>query len=199
MPIRSTGFDERKAARKIFGIFNQLPGLGWKYQLVFVLGNGYQTSEEDQASIISEAKSCSDMILSQVEDTYMTLMLKEISGFYWITKAFNTSSHSLKWIVKIDDDVLMHPWKFEEILFGKSFMTQKLICKVQEKEPLRNPESKWYVPYFMYPNETYPKYCNGPSYTMSVPSVALILELFTKTFRDSTIWFEDLYFTGTVT
>ncbi|NXD74757.1 B3GT1 galactosyltransferase, partial [Eolophus roseicapillus] len=33
--------------------------------------------------------------------------------------------------------------------------------------PLRSKAYKWYVPYEVYPNATYPPYCAGPAYVLS--------------------------------
>ena len=61
-----------------------------------------------------------------VEDTYHTVVYKLISAFKWIMDASKYNGSKLKWILKLDDDVLLdinELKQFTENLQEKDFST----------------------------------------------------------------------------
>ena len=56
-------------------------------------------------------------LYSVVEDTYHTVVYKELSAFKWIDQASTVSDvNNLKWILKVDDDVLLNIGKLKQFL-----------------------------------------------------------------------------------
>ena len=76
-----------------------------------------------------------------MEDTYHTVGLKLLSAFKWINKASSQPNSKLKWILKLDDDVLLNV----DMLMNHLKVQENLIhCPVYERAtPFRDPNSKW--------------------------------------------------------
>jgi hypothetical protein len=84
----------------------------------------------------------------------------------------------VKYIFKTDDDSYLHIQNLYLHLFQeestKSSTTdnQKSIdywgeCKKEQVEPLRSNDNKWAVSYELYPEQFYPKYCQGAGFALS--------------------------------
>lgn len=172
-----------------------------KYKVIFVIGTAFDTTNKDWKAWQVENKKYKDMILTQAEDSYMALIMKEVSAFYWVWKSHqgHGSKSQLKWIIKMDDDILLNGSQLEKILIKSSDQLGKkhFICKSYPSKPWRDPSSKWYIPYFIYPkDEAYPSYCAGPMYIFTVPALGSMLDLFELHFKDNFMWMEDTYLTG---
>ena len=67
--------------------------------------------------------------ISEVNDNYHTVGLKLLSAFKWIKEAFKLSK--LKWILKLDDDVLLNVEKLlKHIKEYESHKSTTLYCSV---------------------------------------------------------------------
>ena len=94
---------------------------------------------------------------SAVEDNYHTVGFKLISAFNWIFDASNaTEDSNLKWILKMDDDVLLNTKELKNYIdgIGKND-TESIHCRVytkakairEKKTPAKEKKllEKWYV------------------------------------------------------
>ena len=52
-----------------------------------------------------------------------------------------------------------------------------------------------YTPWYLYPEISYPQYCYGPMYILSVPAIRTLTKLFEQDFQHF-LWLEDVYLTG---
>ena len=79
--------------------------------------------------------------VTEVEDTYHTVGLKLLSAFKWIYKASGQPNSKLKWILKLDDDVLLNV----NMLMNQLKVQENVIhCPVYERAtPFRDANSKW--------------------------------------------------------
>ena len=81
--------------------------------------------------------------ITDVHDSYHTVGFKLLSAFKWINEASKISKP--KWILKLDDDVLLNVEKLKNILQNFEAHKQNIIyCNVYNVvEPFRDPDSKW--------------------------------------------------------
>ena len=111
-------FDNRKAIRQSWGKPKKKSGNGFKFKTLFVInfdtyGNIRHFLMKIR-KIQNENRKFRDLIITKVEDNYKTVGLKLLSSFYWLSLLKMPSS--LKWIVKLDDDVIVNVSKLEEYL-----------------------------------------------------------------------------------
>ncbi|CAL1532983.1 unnamed protein product [Lymnaea stagnalis] len=60
-------------------------------------------------------------------------------------------------------------------------------------QPMRSTGSKWYTPYDVFKEDTYPNYVSGTAYAMTSLASRLLFE---ASLRLPTFWLEDIYVTG---
>ena len=81
------------------------------------------------------------------EDTYNTVILKQINAFHWVLTAYaqwqNVSK--LKWVIKMDDDVVVSPTNLQNILDDNVQNAEKevILCREMAGRPIRSPDNKW--------------------------------------------------------
>ena len=78
-----------------------------------------------------------------VEDNYQMVVFKLVSAFKWIMDASKYNGNKLKWILKLDDDVLLNVEKLKQFL-ETIHENDFIYCRVFPKEwqvPLR--KNKW--------------------------------------------------------
>ena len=117
---------------------NKLNDLKYKYKLLFLIGLNAKY-EERFDKIFNESSKCNDLIIQKREDTYTSTSLKMLSSLYWISQIHQNSK--LKWIVKIDDDVLLNVKKLDSYLDTviKNESTERIHCRVYYGiKPMRN-------------------------------------------------------------
>ena len=74
-----------------------------------------------------------------MEDNYHTVGFKLVSGFSWISNASNaTEDSNLKWILKMDDDVLLNTQELKNYI-GEigSNKTDSIHCRVYKNSKTR--------------------------------------------------------------
>ena len=83
-----------------------------------------------------------DMLMPNVEDNYHTVGLKLLSSFDWIT---SLNLPNLKWVVKLDDDVIANHTRLDEhLVYHQKSGNDKIHCVVTKNaKPFRKPKAKW--------------------------------------------------------
>ncbi|GAU94396.1 hypothetical protein RvY_06176 [Ramazzottius varieornatus] len=164
----------------------------YNFRVVFILGNPHNASL--QRSIVIENGQYRDIVQEDFRDVYQNLTLKEAAALRWTAQY----CPSAKFVVKVDDDVVVKPWFFAEILQRKKASKDipRIFCQVfGNSKPSRDPHSKWYAPTEVYRATWYPRYCSGPIRIMTAEAVPLLLEGIKSV---PFLWLEDVYFSGLV-
>ena len=85
--------------------------------------------------------------MKETEDTYSTVILKEVSAFQWIQDSYDAhrTTSKLKWVIKMDDDVIINPSNLQKVLlqFQDDVKHKTILCRKAVQKPHRNPSSKW--------------------------------------------------------
>ena len=113
----------------------------YKYKLLFLIGLNANYKESFE-KIFNENSKNNDLIIQKREDTYNSTSLKMLSSLYWISQINQNSK--LKWIVKIDDDVLLNFERLDSYLNTviENESTERIHCRVYYGiKPMRN--GKW--------------------------------------------------------
>ena len=82
--------------------------------------------------------------LTESEDSYYTVIIKEINAFNWVLRAHKSSS-KLKWVMKLDDDVILNIHRLQTLLKSHEEDVDKnrILCREIRARPIRKPSSKW--------------------------------------------------------
>jgi Galactosyltransferase len=132
---------------------------------LFVLG---LSDNETMRFVVNEATVFGDIIVEDFVDSYMNLTLKTAFAMKHFLKHFSDS----KYFFKIDDDVLLNPRNLFTFLNDKSVPRNAILGrKGLSVYPHRDRENKWYIPYWLYGNDSFPNYIDGPAYLIPGMSV----------------------------
>lgn len=157
--------------------------------LLFVVGR--TESQIINEAVQNESLLNGDMVVLPVRDTYKNLTLKWIHGIRW---AIAHCGDSAKFIVKIDDDMLVNVYRFRDWIRTHLNATPGLWCRIYNNtKPIRDARSKWYVSPQEYAPSIYPDYCVGWAYIMPTAVAGILSEASEVV---PLFWVEDVYFTG---
>ena len=129
---------------------------------------------------MTEAEDNNDIILEDFHDTYLNLTLKTTFLLKWMASSCSNS----KFVFKVDDDVFVNPerlWSSLESSHLYSVMVNlpgeagnkptnidyALIGHVMNTVPIRDPQSKWYLPPTFYPLNIFPAFLSGTGYVFT--------------------------------
>jgi len=189
---RWTSFDLRGALRQMLKNDNRTK---FEYKTIFLFNYDDSASKEDIKRIEDENTVYKDMLMPNVEDNYHTVGLKLLSSFDWIT---SLNLPNLKWVVKLDDDVIANQTRLDEhLVYHQKSGNDKIHCVVAKNaKPFRKPEAKWYITKMEWPYDHFPDYCMGFSYLVSPENIKKLFNTFKSSMDQSYIWMEDVYITG---
>ncbi len=138
-----------------------------------------------------EAAKFQDILQVDFEDDYQNLTLKTITGMQWVESFCNCS----KLYIKMDDDVYFYGHnldKLQSILTKYNSYDNSMACarSVLHKNARRNPNSTWHVSERDYPFKTYPPFCAGYGYAMTLEIVHRILQM---AYQTRFFWIDDVF------
>lgn len=111
--------------------------------------------------VMNEAKMFNDIIVEDFVDSYMNLTIKTAFAMKHFLRHFGDS----KYFLKIDDDVLLNAENLYKYLRDDDVPRNSIIGRMGDSvRPHRDKESKWYIPHWLYGNESFPQYIDGPVY-----------------------------------
>uniref|UniRef100_T1GJU5 Hexosyltransferase n=1 Tax=Megaselia scalaris TaxID=36166 RepID=T1GJU5_MEGSC len=190
-------------------------------KVVFLIGRHVYDpylGNETEIRLQNEIKDYGDILQEDFLDTYNNLTIKSVMMLKWIVG--NQCYDKFKFLVKCDDDsfinipnllhyllggtlplynstVSMYDEKSYKVLNERNRLQQasRLLIgfKFCNSKPLGDVSSKWYMPYYMFMNDTYPNYLSGGSYILSSD---IVLDLYTSALNSSLIYLEDIFITG---
>jgi hypothetical protein len=125
---------------------------------LFIMG----LSDKASMSLLeNESKVFDDIIVEDFVDTYSNLTIKTAFAMKHFMRHFNNS----KYFMKIDDDVFLNPKNLYSFLKSEHRPRNSIIGREgRSKRPHRDRENKWYIPYWLFADDTFPSYIDGPAY-----------------------------------
>ena len=135
-------------------------------KLAFMLGRSANPVTNEQVRIESDAYG--DIVQEDFLDTYANLTLKTIMIMKWTAEYCSNA----RFVLKIDDDVIMHTKKVREYLsaLGGATSNQFHCLVVWWPQPISE-DAKWFMSKddeYSALLDHYPKYCDSPAYMFSI-------------------------------
>ena len=156
-------------------------------RVVFVMGTD-AGNPGGQYLINHESSKYGDIIQGDFADTYHTLTYKAIAGLKWVSDYCNNA----KFVLKIDDDVLVNMFSLLRHLQARVGTKRLLLCRTQIKPNVMR-SGKNRATMQEYAGEHYPDFCTGAAYVMTTD---VVVELYCLTFVVPFLWLDDVYITG---
>lgn len=159
---------QRKALRKTW--LSRAKG-NVTYMFVF----GKSEIEELNYNVADEHQLYDDILLINFTENYRNLTLKTVSAFKW---AVSNCKH-VNYVMKVDDDMWVNLEALQETVtspLGLSSNTLYGSCS-KNARPFRKPTHKYYVPFSIYNESTYPPYCSGTGYLTHMNLIKDIVQL----------------------
>ncbi|KAG8581369.1 hypothetical protein GDO81_007651 [Engystomops pustulosus] len=146
-------------------------------KVMFALGVEKDPSKRNllQKQLESENAAYNDLVQQDFLDTFHNLTLKFLLQFGWV----NAYCSNAKFIMTADDDVFVHTPNLVSYLKGldqigvQDFWAGRVH---RGSPPVRNKNSKYYVPYDMYQWSSYPDYTAGAAYVVSQDVAAKVYQ-----------------------
>lgn len=119
------------------------------------------SDNETMSLVINEAELHNDIIVEDFIDSYVNLTIKTAYAMKHFLRHFSNS----KYFFKIDDDVYLNVENLMKMINDDALPKDAIVGrKVTDSKPHREKDSKLYIPYWLYEDEAFPPYHDGPSY-----------------------------------
>ncbi|EYB84941.1 hypothetical protein Y032_0307g2038 [Ancylostoma ceylanicum] len=147
-------------------------------------------SDNELLAVQREQKLYGDIIMSDLVESYDNLVHKVHACMSFFTNYCREAS----FLMKADDDVAIHFDRLLDSFQVNSDSEEKLFCSIlNNTEPIRVLNDKWYVSESRWPLKFYPNYCNGPFYIIGREAVKRISK---QSLRFPVFTMEDIFYTG---
>ncbi|XP_064482556.1 beta-1,3-galactosyltransferase 5-like [Ornithodoros turicata] len=161
----------------------------WNWTAVYFVG---KTRDEVVAAWNHlEATAMGDTVILPFMDTYRNLSYKFVLGMHWVLH----HCPNVKYIVKIDDDMFVHPTLLRAYMRTTVDPEErKFHCFVWNGMAVyRDPESRWFVPDYLFHDQMYYTYCSGRAIIMPGK---IVRDLYEASKRIPPYTVDDAYVTG---
>jgi len=112
-----------------------------------------------------------DLIWIDEDEVYegeeSVLPFKTETFLYIMNKYALEGKAGFEYLFKTDDDSYVDLTKLENELYGKVDINYWGCCTDEHYKPLRHVSMKWRISYELYPEEYYPRYCQGAGFAVS--------------------------------
>ncbi|KAI8778876.1 beta-1,3-galactosyltransferase 1 [Biomphalaria glabrata] len=180
---------KRQRIRETFG--NALLFSPFHVRVAFLLGRTRNTTL--QTVLWFEHATYNDTVMGDFIDSYHNLSLKGIMGYSWVSRHCSNS----KFVVKIDDDVVVNTYKLLFTYYTHMNGKRKSIfCNLWKKDSMPIQRSgKWKIESNMFPDKNaFPfDYCSGLFVVMTTD---LMDALYVAAIRTPIFWIDDIYLFG---
>lgn len=162
-------------------------------KLVFLMGRPKEQNIQDALALENEAYG--DIVQETFIDSYRNLTYKAIMGLKWITAHCNHA----KFILKTDDDIFVNIFNLVNHLksmysFRQGNLSKMVLCLVWYRmKVIRDPKSKWYIPYSEFKEDYFPTYCSGSAYIFTAD---VAVDMYNVSSQIPFFWVDDFYITG---
>ena len=187
-----TNFAKREDARKTWALFSRVDkpvrmrGVAVSnIKVIFIVARANSTDQNDV--IAAEQRAHGDLIQTDFDEKYENLILKSLIGLKWATE----QCHHAKFIMKIDDDILVNiPLvlrllrgggkiaQYDKFVLGHCYKKSRVFRSTQKvigfSDKKRN---SWVLSCDQFPLATFPDYVAGHGYIISAQLLPKLYEM----------------------
>ncbi|XP_074530873.1 beta-1,3-galactosyltransferase 1-like [Halichoeres trimaculatus] len=185
-PVAPHNKEARDIIRNTWG--KETTVLGQRVSRYFLMGLSEEADGTEllQKQILQESEKHHDILQSNFLDTYKNLTIKTMVMFEWLLSHCPNTSYAMK----VDSDIFLNVHNLVDMLLTAPRTLYMTGLVVRGAAVLRDPSSKWYLPYSVFPESTYPPYALGLGYVFSLDLPQRILE---ASAHVKAIYTEDVY------
>ncbi|XP_064417171.1 beta-1,3-galactosyltransferase 2-like [Latimeria chalumnae] len=187
IPTGPAEIHARNVIRETWGNETLIPGV--TIIRLFFIGLPVTILEALQKQLEEESSVYHDIIQRDFLDTYNNLTIKTMTSLEWLTDFCPEAAYAMK----VDADMFLNIEKLVKSLLKPHIPTRQNYFTgfpFIHNRPIRDKNSKWYIPESVFPGQEYAPYCSGTGYVFSVNIVWKILE---ASYIVKPIYLEDVY------
>lgn len=162
----------------------------WTVCTVFLIGESAPNQDDPQQELEldDENQQYGDLITGNFIDSYRNLTYKHIMGYKWALEHCSNAA----FVLKTDDDMFVDVLHFIDQRVDKKYANAPdIYCYTfTDNKPIRSKSSKWYVTEEEWPESTYPTYCSGWGYGITVN---WINKLYLMSSQTQYFWVDDVF------
>ncbi|KAF4074295.1 hypothetical protein AMELA_G00237900 [Ameiurus melas] len=162
IPVTPQNSEARTTIRKTWGQENLVPNVD--IARVFVLGEPREHDAKLEEDLQKESMAYRDIVQMNFLDSYNNLTIKTMMIMNWVA-SYCTSA---KYAMKIDADIFLNVPYLVHYLQNKAKHNYITGSVINDGQPRRNQDSKWYLSEELYPENIFPPYLAGAAYVFSV-------------------------------
>ncbi|XP_063732375.1 beta-1,3-galactosyltransferase 5-like [Eleginops maclovinus] len=186
IPVAPHNIDSRDTIRNTWG--KETTVLGQVVSHYFLLG---LSKKEDETAtlkeqLLEESQRHHDILQSDFLDSYNNLTIKTMVMFEWLDSHCPYTSYAMK----IDSDMFLNVHNLVDLLLKAPKQLYMTGMVVRNAFVVRNPTSKWFMPYSAFSGYMYPPYAMGLGYVLSLDLPKKILE---ASEHVRAVYIEDVY------
>ena len=160
------------------------------FKVLFVLGKSYRNIQQ---ALQAEADDYGDILQEDFLDSYHNLTIKGIAALKWIDRYCNEA----KFVLKSDDDTFVNTFNYIAYInrvtrYFDQYQTNTIFCAVWHRMTVLR-RGKWKVNYEDYSGKSYPSYCSGCAFTMTMDVARAIHKV---SYHVAPFWVDDVYVSG---
>lgn len=123
--------------------------------------------------VAREAERYRDVIIIDFLDSYSNLTYKTIAAFKWVL----TNCAQTRFVMKTDDDMFVNIGNLIGLTTRfRGLLQTRVLGSCKKQSPVRVENSKYYVPYNVYPFSDYPPVCSATGYVTSIRVIEKIVQ-----------------------
>ncbi|KAM4599189.1 N-acetyllactosaminide beta-1,3-N-acetylglucosaminyltransferase 3-like [Fundulus diaphanus] len=170
-------YERREVLRKTWA--EERSYKGKMIRRIFIIGTDGSGFEKEKLNklVMLEHQHYSDILQWDFKDSFFNLTLKQILFLKWMERRCPQA----RFLLNGDDDVFANTNNMVEYLQSlkdndgsKHLFTGQLLSY---SLPVREPWSKYFVPFLVYEKEFYPAYCSGGGYLLSGYTASVIYKI----------------------
>ena len=168
-PVGPRQFLERMGTRHSWGSVRNVDGIRVKH--LFFAGQDENDPEGDRM-LREENEYYHDIIQFDMKNHFMNLTLLSILTYNW-TDYY--CSH-IQYYIRVDNDMWFNPYTYIKDILSSPRNYSILGYLISSGHPIRSSSSRYYLPYRIYPRDTFPPYMSGCFLTLTGDVLPVIVK-----------------------
>ncbi|KAM7389009.1 hypothetical protein PAMP_023009 [Pampus punctatissimus] len=183
IPVAPHNRKARDVIRSTWG--KETTVLGRVISHYFLLGRS-KVEDGSEEQVLQESQKHHDILQCDFLDSYNNLTIKTMMMFEWLSNHCPNTTYAMK----IDSDIFLNVQNLVSMLLKAPQLQYITGLMAESAAVVRDPNSKWFLPFSAFANPTYPSYVLGFGYVFSLDLPKKILE---ASKHVKAVYIEDVY------